>query len=95
MKRKIAGYIVMYDDNDEGYVMPMGDDPDCEGAIQLIGPAASVFATRADARKAIEISVRKARLDEAQGKPVNTDFTAGRKHLRVVPLIAWAGVPKH
>lgn len=81
-------FIVVFDNND-GICVPMGWDEDCDGAIEgaWTKPVA-MFETRADARKAINISAAAAKLAIAQGKPANDDFTTGRKHLKIVPLKA-------
>ncbi len=77
-------FIVAYD-NGYGYVCPMGWDDACEGALSGLAGVA-VFDSRADARKAIRISTAFARLCAEQGKPVNTDFTEGLKHIYIWPL---------
>jgi hypothetical protein len=83
---KATQFIVIYDD-DQGMACPMGWDADTDGAICCFDQAVAVFPTRADARKAIRISTAAAKLAQAQGKPVNTDFLgADLKKLRVVPL---------
>lgn len=82
---KTSGYIVLFDDR-QGLSIPMGEDPECPGAIQCMSASVTIFKDRAAARKAIRISAAKARLDKEQGKPANDDFLEARKHLRIVPL---------
>lgn len=84
---KHAGFIVIYDDG-MGVSSAYGADKDCPGAIEYGEPVA-LFTDRKQAAKAIRISVANARLREAQGLLVNTDFTDGRKHVRIVPLAKW------
>lgn len=43
--------------------------------------------TRFDARRAILISTRLAKLQSAQGNPFNTDFTDNIKYVKVVPCV--------
>lgn len=64
--------IVVFDD-DQGTCVLMGWDSDCEGALCARSPAV-VFPNRRAAQRAITISRRFALLQEAQGKPENTDF---------------------
>ena len=78
-------FIVIYDD-EQGLTTPMGWDDDCEGAICAFGDHVATFPTRQAARHAITISRRFAQLNEAQGKPVNTDFTVGYSSLKIIPL---------
>lgn len=86
MKAKPVGYFVMYDDGDL-IRLPMGADPECEGAIHLDETAPLLFASPAEARHAIAISTHKMSLDLAQGKPANEDFTrTNRKNLKIVPV---------
>lgn len=80
-------FIIIYDDGD-CITAPMTWDKDCEGAVEAWRPGRPValFETRADARRAINISAAKARLDQAQGKPTDTDFlNPCRQFLMVVP----------
>lgn len=79
-------FIVVWDD-EMGICAPMGWDADCDGAIHAaIGSQpVALFASRAEARKAIRISTAYQRLLREQGKPVNEDFLAGAKCLRIVP----------
>lgn len=83
-------FIVVYDDQC-GVCVPFGLDDSCEGAIESnsCGPVA-LFATRAEARKAVNISTAAAKLAIAQGKPANTDFTDGRHNVKVIP-VKWYG----
>ena len=83
------GFMVIFDD-DQGVLCPYCLDPDCEGAlIAWLNDAnpVVVFPDRASANRAIRISVAAARLAEAQGAAVNTDFLGGlRKCIKVVPV---------
>jgi hypothetical protein len=85
--RMVRLFLVVWDD-DQGIVMPMVWDSDCEGAIcGGIGPKdrVALFTSRKSARTAIGISTRYALLCKAQGKPANDDFLGEcRKNLRVV-----------
>ena len=68
-------YMVFFDDKD-CLNIPMGWDADCEGAICTGGtPEPVIFPDRKSAQKAIAISSAYAKLNAAQGRPVNTDFT--------------------
>lgn len=84
MKIKPSAFIVLYDGELLRY--PYMWDSDCLGALRVLsgGPVA-LFATRKRAQQAIRISARYAALCQAQGKPVNTDFTTGLQNVRVVP----------
>lgn len=87
MAKKPIGFMVMYDD-EQGVQAHYGADAECAGAIEYSANAPLLFADRAAARKAITISERNARLREAQGLPENSDFTTGKKFIRVVPVYA-------
>lgn len=80
-------FIVIYDD-EGGLCAPMAWDDACEGALtgQCGKAPVATFSTRVAARQAIKVSACYARLQEAQGKPFNTDFTTYRKCLKVLPL---------
>lgn len=81
--------IVVFDDSDKGgMIVPFAWDPDCAGAICCFGRGEPVamFDDRPAARKAIRVSVAFAKLQIAQGKPANTDFTTDLKKVHVVPL---------
>jgi hypothetical protein len=89
MKKKPVGYIVVWNDDDNGISAHMGWDPECNGAIEYSGEAVAMFPTRADARKSIRISAANARLLREQGKVANDDFLGdGLKKLKVMPLFA-------
>lgn len=77
-------FLVVWDD-EMGVCVPMVRDADCEGAIcgGYSTDKIALFRSRADARKAINISAKFAQLQRAQGKPENTDFLEGRKNLRI------------
>jgi hypothetical protein len=92
MKKSIkpAGFLVVYDDQDCLHI-PFAWDRDCEGAICSGGSADgfAVFPSKAEARKAIDISTRFNALLKSQGKPRNEDFESpSRKFIRIVPLFA-------
>ncbi len=83
---KPIGYFVVYD-NGEAVKNPYGWDTDCAGAVAW-GESVVLFPDRQAARKAIEISVAKARLDQAQGRPANGDFLPPyRKCVKIVPVV--------
>ncbi len=77
-------FIVVWDD-EQGVCVPMGFDDACAGAIASAysGAKVALFPSRKAARKAIDISAKFAALLRTQGKPENTDFTEGRKNLRI------------
>lgn len=81
---RVRLFLVVWDD-EQGLCVPMSRDSDCEGAICAGGNAdkLALFRSRADARKAIDVSAKFAALCRAQGKPENTDFLEGRKNLRI------------
>jgi hypothetical protein len=60
---------------------PMGWDDDCEGAVCIMSMKPVVFGTRKSAQRAITISAAFCRLNQALGKPANTDFTTARKSI--------------
>lgn len=79
-------YMVFFDDGG-CLCVPMGADSECDGALEANGHNPVWFESRADARRAIRISQAKARLDAAQGKPVNSDFTPECKGcIKAVPV---------
>lgn len=83
----VRHYVVLWDDN-MGVCCPMGWDADCAGAICCLDKSVAIFASRKDARKAIDISTKYALLCKSQGKPVNLDFLGEcRKNLRVVECV--------
>lgn len=89
MKKPSAkGWIVVFDD-EMGACVPFSCDTDCPGAICYSDGDIVVFETHLEARMAIQISAAWARLQAARGDVVNTDFTEGRKHLRIRRLRAW------
>lgn len=76
-------YLVVWNDQ-MGLCVPMGDDPDCEGAL-MASDKPVLFPTRAEARAAIRISCRYAELVEAQGGIANGDFlSGGRRNVRIL-----------
>lgn len=79
-------FIVVYDDNECLYI-PHGWDADCAGAIAGTGRPVVLFKTRFEARRAILISERFAKLQSARGKPFNDDFTSGKKNVKIVPCV--------
>jgi len=82
-------FIVVFEQEENATCYPMGRDPKCEGALQADSQKPVVFASRKAARTAIRVSTCNAHLREAQGKPVNEDFTTLKHNLRIVPLIQW------
>lgn len=80
-------FVVIYDD-ENGTTCPMQWDADCEGALVCWWGSGKLatFASRKDARAAINVSAKFAALRKAQGKPENTDFTEFRKNVKVVEL---------
>lgn len=87
MKRKPAGFIVVYDD-DCGLCVPMGWDADCDGAICSTHESIALFATRSEAQTAIRISTAFASLQQLQRLPCNYDFIESLKKIKIVPLTA-------
>ena len=86
VQRRGSACIVVWDD-EMGMCVPMGWDADCAGAICACNRHVAVFASRAEARRAIDISSKFAALCRAQGRPANDDFMGdARKNLRVVML---------
>ena len=87
-KRELAGVMVVFDD-EQGVCAPMGWDAECPGALCSAGVLPAVlFPSRKEARAAIKVSVAFARLCQAQGRPVNEDFTVGLKCVRLRPVEA-------
>lgn len=85
MKTKPSAFVVLYDDHDL-LRYPYCWDPDCLGSLYgLSEGTVALFETRKQAQQAIRISARYAALCQAQGKPVNEDFTTGLKNICVVP----------
>jgi len=78
-------FVVIYEDDLGGVCSPMAWDEDCEGALTASATSIALFETRWLARRAIQISRRFALLQQARGKPANTDFLKDAKHLRVIP----------
>lgn len=77
-------YIVVFDDQN-GLLIPMQFDPDCKGALTgFFRGDLALFDSRADAQKAIRISVAFAKLLNAQGRQANDDFLEGIKNVRIV-----------
>jgi hypothetical protein len=82
-----VGFFVVFDDQ-SGCCAPMTLCAECEGALEYAGPqdVMATFATRALARRAINISKCYAKLRKTQGKIHNSDFLEQCKHLRIAPL---------
>lgn len=78
-------FLVVYDDQGS-LCLPMGKDSECEGAICTATGTESVaiFDSRDRAKRAIKISRLFAELQQAQGKPANSDFLEGYKSVRIV-----------
>lgn len=82
-------WIVFWDDY-MGCSWAMGRDEDCKGALCGVHSGKIVmFSSRAAARQAIKISTAYAKLRQAQGLPVNTDFLSGVKNVRIVECVDW------
>lgn len=62
---------------------PMGWDTDCDGAICIRPLQPVIFPSRKAAQTAIHISAAFSRLNQAMGKPANTDFTTDRKSVLI------------
>lgn len=80
---KPTKFIVVFDDGDAVH-LPFGWDDGCAGAMCCYTDSVALFDSRKAARAAIRISTAWARLQEAQGKPVNTDFTTDIKCVKIV-----------
>ncbi len=78
-------FMVLFDDQ-MGLVIPMGLDPDCEGAIRGDTNKPVVFDTKEQAKKAICISKCFARLQKEQGKVYNSDFIECASLIRIVKV---------
>ena len=78
-------FIVVYND-DAGLCIPYGWDMECEGALCSGVTPFVAFDSRKDARDAVNVSKAFARLNAAQGKVFNDDFTTHIKNVRVWPL---------
>lgn len=85
--RIVRLFVVLYDDGG-GLQCPMMMDADCEGALTAWWHPNKIatFASRQEARSAINVSTKFAQLCKAQGKPENTDFTEFKRHLRIQEL---------
>lgn len=81
-------FIIVWDDG-QGICAPMVWNAECDGSVCVgIGnkDRVALFTSRADARKAIDISAKWAALNKAQGKIRDDDFLGEfRKNIRVVP----------
>lgn len=80
----MAACIVVFDD-EQGLCVPFGFSQECDGAFEAAcgNTPVAVFPGRAAARKAITISKRYAKLIEAQGGPVNMDFTTDAASIKI------------
>jgi hypothetical protein len=88
------GYMVFWSDNN-GCECPMTADPECEGALHAGSGDPIVFASRGDARKAIQISTYYNRMLMLQGKVWNEDFTMfGGGCVRIRRVVFEAGGAK-
>ena len=87
---KPSGFIIVYEDDVGGHTIPFTWDGSCDGAVccSCSGDHVAMFPDRKAAQKAIRISTAYARLCEAQGRSVNTDFTTSAKCIKIVPLMA-------
>lgn len=83
-------YIVVFDDGDS-LCVPFGFDASCEGALSATRGDVALFASRADANRAIRISTKYAELCDVQGVPANTDFIGdSRKCVKIRAAICKA-----
>lgn len=87
-------FIVVYNDGDMVWNTPYGWSDECKGAIVSSDNEVAMFDSRADARTAIKISERYANLCEAQGSSVNTDFTEGKRFIKILPLAKKPGAAR-
>ena len=85
-------YIVTFEMDDGCLTIPMTNDRDCKGALCCIGEGDPIvtFDTWKDANTAVRISKAYAKLCQAQGLPVNTDFLEPSKFIKIRKLGAWA-----
>jgi hypothetical protein len=83
----MASCIVVFDD-EQGNSFPYGFDDACEGAICYSNGPVAFFADRAEAKKAIKISVKFAELRTAQGKTANEDFLGDWRKIIKIRLVA-------
>ncbi len=81
--KKPSRYLVVYDDG-MGLCFPYGWDDEVAGALSS-ARSFVLFQSHKAARAAIKVSSCLARLQLAQGKFANTDFTDSLKHIKVVP----------
>lgn len=86
MTASTTHFIVVFDD-EQGLCCPMGWDPACDGALSATASNVAIFESRGDARSAIRVSKAFAHLCEAQGKPVNTDFTEAISNVKVLTCV--------
>lgn len=90
---KPDGYIVVFDD-ENAVLSTFGWSEECEGALGGGWPVV-VFPSHAAARKAITISKRNAKLCEAQGKPVDTDWLPEcSRCIKIIPVVFAPDVPR-
>lgn len=75
-------YMVFWSD-ECGMCLPMGNDPDCEGALQIDESAPVLFTTIDEARTAVRISAAWATLQREQGNIFNDDFLTSKKCIRI------------
>ena len=82
------GFIVVFDD-DQGMCCPMAWSEDSGKQDTLEGSAlsAAVFPSRAEARKAINITAAQAKVDKLRGNAANTDFLPPAVScVKIIPL---------
>lgn len=79
----MTNYIIVFDDG-YGLCVPAVRDPDCDGALCFAAEGdVAGFTSRDKAQRAIRISKAHAKLQQAQGKPLNTDFTESAKCIKI------------
>lgn len=75
-------YMVFYSD-ECGLCLPMGNDPDCKGAIQVDETHPVLFSTIEEARAAVRISTAWDTLQKEQGEAHSDDFIGNKKNVRI------------
>lgn len=73
--------------HDDCVLLPMGWEKACGGALCVDEDAPVLFPDRRAAQRAIRISKAHARLQLAQGKVANSDFTVGIKQVVIVNVM--------
>jgi hypothetical protein len=89
-QQETAGYMVVFEDDSQGLCLQFGPSGDCEGAIEGCdaGDTPLLFATRAEARQAIRITLRYHALLKAQNKPYDSLFCGdSRECLKITRVV--------